>query len=163
MKMWKYIFSTVLGEMAVGGSERGLRFLVLLGDNPSAALESVAPVLELPSPFESAAAKVINYLKGHQVDFSEPLDFSGASNFQEKVWQITRLIPYGETRSYGWIAAQVGKPNAYRAVGQALGSNPLPIIIPCHRVIAANGGLGGFGGGLKMKAFLLHLEARQNT
>jgi methylated-DNA-[protein]-cysteine S-methyltransferase len=75
------------------------------------------------------------------------------------VWEITRLIPYGETRSYAWVAEQIGQPRAVRAVGQALGKNPLPIIIPCHRVITSNGKLGGFGGGLEMKKRLLSLEA----
>jgi len=74
------------------------------------------------------------------------------------VWQATRLIPYGETRSYLWVAVQIGKPGAARAVGQALGRNPLPVIIPCHRVIASDGGLGGFTGGLVMKRRLLELE-----
>jgi len=74
------------------------------------------------------------------------------------VWQATRLIPYGETRSYLWVAVQIGKPGAARAVGQALGRNPLPVIVPCHRVIAADGGLGGFTGGLEMKRRLLELE-----
>ncbi|GAI87660.1 unnamed protein product, partial [marine sediment metagenome] len=78
-------------------------------------------------------------------------------------WEETRLIPYGETRSYAWVAKQVGKPKAARAVGQAMGSNPLPIIIPCHRVITSNGKLGGFGGGLEMKRQLLSLEAVAST
>jgi methylated-DNA-[protein]-cysteine S-methyltransferase len=75
------------------------------------------------------------------------------------VWEKTRLIPYGKTRSYSWVAEQMGKPRAVRAVGQALGKNPLPIIIPCHRVIANNERLGGFSGGVEWKRYLLDLEA----
>ena len=71
---------------------------------------------------------------------------------------MVRTIPYGETRSYGWVASHLGLPKAARAVGQALGRNPLPIIIPCHRVISSDGGLGGFGGGLGLKESLLRLE-----
>jgi methylated-DNA-[protein]-cysteine S-methyltransferase len=74
------------------------------------------------------------------------------------VWLATQKILHGETRSYGWIAGQLGKPEAARAVGQALGRNPLPIIVPCHRVVSGNGGLGGFTGGLDMKKYLLELE-----
>ena len=78
--------------------------------------------------------------------------------FQREVWEATRLIAYGEARSYQWVAGQIKKPKATRAVGQALGSNPLPIIVPCHRVLASDGKLGGFTGGLDMKKNLLHLE-----
>jgi O-6-methylguanine DNA methyltransferase len=75
------------------------------------------------------------------------------------VWRILTKIPRGETRSYGWVAQQVGKPRASRAVGAACGANPVPVIIPCHRVIAGDGSIGGFGGGLPMKRRLLALES----
>ncbi len=91
--------------------------------------------------------------------FPDELDLSTATPFQRQVWEKTRLIPYGETRSYSWVAEQIGKPGAARAVGQALGRNPLPIIIPCHRVVASDGKLCGFAGGLGMKRRLLSLEA----
>jgi methylated-DNA-[protein]-cysteine S-methyltransferase len=99
-----------------------------------------------------------DYYSGKKNAFSVKLDFSNASAFQKQVWQAAQLIPYGETRSYGWIARQIGKPKAARAVGQALGKNPFLIVVPCHRVIAANGTLGGFGCGLEMKQALLQLE-----
>jgi methylated-DNA-[protein]-cysteine S-methyltransferase len=99
------------------------------------------------------------YFKGEKVTFSDELDLSEATPFQQQVWQVTRLIPYGETRSYLWLAMQIGRPEAVRAVGQALGRNPLPIIVPCHRVVASNGGLGGFSGGIEMKKRLLNLES----
>jgi len=116
-----------------------------------------------PPRFEDLIACFRAYFAGHRVDFPDRLDFSGATPFQHLVWQAARLIPYGETRSYSWVAGQIGKPDAARAVGQALGRNPLPIIVPCHRVLAAGGGLGGFSGGIKVKRFLLSLEGASNT
>jgi len=98
------------------------------------------------------------YFSGDEITFPDELDLSGATHFQRRVWEITRLIPYGETRSYTWVAQQVGKPGAARAVGQALARNPLPIIIPCHRVLTIDGKLGGFSGGTEMKRCLLQLE-----
>ncbi len=98
-------------------------------------------------------------MAGHKVAFPDALDLSAATSFQRQVWQITRLIPYGETRSYSWLAEQLGKAGAVRAVGQALGRNPLPIIIPCHRVVAKDGQLGGYTGGVEIKRYLLNLEA----
>lgn len=97
------------------------------------------------------------YFKGRLKEFSIPLDLDG-SPFQKSVWNTLRKIPYGQTRSYKDIAKKVGRPKAYRAVGTANGKNPLSIIIPCHRVIAADGSLGGYSGGLKMKTKLLKLE-----
>jgi methylated-DNA-[protein]-cysteine S-methyltransferase len=103
------------------------------------------------------------YLNGGKIAFPDELDLSGATLFQRKVWEITRLIPYGETRSYAWVAEQIKNPKAVRAVGQALARNPLPLIIPCHRVITIDGRLGGFSGGVEIKKHLLHLEASDNT
>jgi methylated-DNA-[protein]-cysteine S-methyltransferase len=108
--------------------------------------------------FEETIGRFQAYFSGHKMDFPDKLDISEATPFQSRVWQAARLIPYGETRSYAWVAGQIGKPQAARAVGQALGRNPLPVIIPCHRVLAADGGLGGFGGGMETKKFLLSLE-----
>jgi methylated-DNA-[protein]-cysteine S-methyltransferase len=102
--------------------------------------------------------KLQQYFDGQRVVFDEPLDLSGAPAFQRRVWLAVRDIPYGETRSYGQIARQVGSPGAARAVGQAMAANPLPIIVPCHRVIGSNGDLRGFGGGLDLKRRMLKLE-----
>jgi methylated-DNA-[protein]-cysteine S-methyltransferase len=111
-------------------------------------------------PFAKTVARLKSYFAGHQVDFPEELDLSPATDFQRQVWRLTRLIPYGETRSYGWLAKRLGKIGAARAVGQALARNPLPIIIPCHRVVS-NGGLGGYSGGVGVKKSLLRLEAHR--
>ena len=98
------------------------------------------------------------YAEGRRRAFDLPLDWSSIKPFQRAVLQAASTIPFGETRSYRWIAHQIGNPKAVRAVGQALGANPIPIILPCHRVISSNGGLGGYGGGLPLKVKLLKLE-----
>jgi O-6-methylguanine DNA methyltransferase len=97
------------------------------------------------------------YLKGELQRFDCKLDFRGTP-FQKKVWSALVRIPYGRTRSYGDIAQAIGHPKAFRAVGNANGRNSIPLIIPCHRVIASNGGLGGFGHGVKVKRQLLDFE-----
>jgi methylated-DNA-[protein]-cysteine S-methyltransferase len=97
------------------------------------------------------------YLKGQLKSFDCPLDFKGTL-FQKRVWSELAKIPYGQTRSYKEIAKAIGHPQAFRAVGNANGCNSLPLIIPCHRVIESNGGLGGFGHGLKVKRQLLDFE-----
>lgn len=100
------------------------------------------------------------YFAGDLTDFDLSLDFAG-SEFQRLVWKALRAIPYGETRSYGYIANQIGAPGAARAVGLANGRNPIAIIVPCHRVIGAAGSLTGYGGGLDRKRTLLELEKRR--
>lgn len=102
-------------------------------------------------------AELSDYFDGRLERFEVPLDLRGTP-FQREVWVALGRIPYGETRSYGEIAAEIGRPRAYRAVGLANGANPVPLVIPCHRVIAAGGKLGGFGGGLDTKRKLLALE-----
>ncbi len=97
------------------------------------------------------------YFAGRLQEFTVPVRPSGTA-FQQAVWAALRTIPFGETRSYGAIARQIRRPAAVRAVGAANGANPIPVIIPCHRVIGANGSLTGFGGGMERKRFLLDLE-----
>ncbi|MDE0317666.1 MAG: methylated-DNA--[protein]-cysteine S-methyltransferase [Candidatus Poribacteria bacterium] len=99
------------------------------------------------------------YFDGESVDFREiPVKIEMGTDFQNSVWNTIHQIPYGEVRSYKWIAEQIGRPKAVRAVGNATGSNPITIIIPCHRVIGSNGNLGGYGGGLERKRQFLTLE-----
>jgi len=159
----KYItFTTDRGWVGILGSVKGLRNTTL--PQPSAQeaqqlLGDLNDATRAPHSFDNLIQRFRIYFSGHRVAFPDLLDLSGATTFQRQVWEITRLISYGETRSYAWVAEQIGQPGAVRAVGQALGKNPLPIIIPCHRIIASNGKLGGFSGGMEMKKHLLSLEA----
>lgn len=108
---------------------------------------------------KSAVKQLESYFSGKRKDFNIPLSPVG-TEFQKEVWEALRLISYGETVSYGDIAKQIGRPKAVRAVGGAIGRNPLSILIPCHRVIGASGKLTGFAGSLSTKEFLLNLESR---
>jgi len=104
------------------------------------------------------------YFSGERILFDLPIDTRYYTRFQQAVWKAAALIPFGETRSYAWIARKIQNPKSARAVGQALGDNPLPIIIPCHRVVNASGALGGFrGGSLMKKKFLTFEAARRQT
>jgi len=116
-------------------------------------------VKDAGSQNDEAIAELDAYFAGSLKKFSVPLDLRG-TEFQRRVWELLLHIPYGATRSYGQIARAIGRPEASRAVGQAVGTNPVAIIVPCHRVIGASGGLVGYGGGLHRKQALLELEAR---
>ena len=156
------IFNTSLGWIGLFGSAKGLLNTTLPQRSAEEALEQLGDransAVWSPHSFEDLTERLKLYFGGHKVTFPDKLDLSGATPFQCEVWQITRLIPHGETRSYAWVANQIKRPKAVRAVGQALGRNPLPIIVPCHRVVSSNGKLGGFGGGLELKRHLLYLE-----
>jgi len=106
-----------------------------------------------------AERELAEYFRGERTTFTVPVQQAGTV-FQESVWRTLCTIPFGETRSYTWLAAQVGRPRAVRAVGSANGRNAVPIIVPCHRVIRAGGELGGYGGGLDAKRWLLAQEQR---
>jgi methylated-DNA-[protein]-cysteine S-methyltransferase len=108
-------------------------------------------------PFAAAAAQLAAYFDGDLTEFDLPLSPAG-TDFQLRVWEGLQAIPYGETVSYGELARRLGNPSASRAVGLANGKNPISIVVPCHRVIGANGSLTGYGGGLDRKRFLLGLE-----
>ena len=108
-----------------------------------------------------AVRQLREYFAGRRTEFDLPLAHEGTA-FQRKVWRKLQEIPYGETISYGELARRVGNPKASRAVGSANGKNQIPIVIPCHRVIAGDGGLGGFGGGLPVKEKLLKLESTRS-
>jgi O-6-methylguanine DNA methyltransferase len=103
-------------------------------------------------------AELEGYFAGALTKFHEPIAFAVGTPFQQKSWKALTTIPYGETRSYRWLAEKVGSPKGYRAVGMANHHNPIPIIVPCHRVVQADGTLGGYGGGLDVKRKLLRLE-----
>ena len=149
--------------MGILGSNQGLRRTTLPQPSEQQVRQLLGDSLDQaecsPHLFTGLMERFRAYFAGHRIDFPDKLDLSGATPFQRRVWEVTRLIPYGDTRSYLWVAEQIKQPGAVRAVGQALGGNRLPVIIPCHRVLAKSGGLGGFGGGLEMKSYLLSLEA----
>lgn len=111
-------------------------------------------------PFAEAAAQLADYFAGARTAFDLPLRLEGTA-FQRRVWDALRTIPYGETWSYGQLAAEIGSPGASRAVGLANGRNPVAIVVPCHRVVGADGRLTGYGGGLERKRALLDLERRR--
>ncbi len=136
--------STTLGSTTPGSTTPGS---TTLGSTPG----------ETPSVLRAAAAQLEEYFSGARRSFALPLAPRG-TEFQLAVWEALAGIPYGETITYGELARRVRRPAAFRAVGQANGANPLPIVCPCHRVVAAGGRLGGYGGGLEVKRMLLALE-----
>lgn len=158
------VFHTIQGWMGCLDSPSGLVRTTLPQTTPQQAIEMldgigiVKQAAWSPHSFTYIIRLFSEYFNGDRKEFNCVLDFERATTFQKQVWEATRSIPFGETRSYGWVAEQIGKPAAVRAVGQALGKNPLPIIVPCHRVISSNGDLCGFNGGLEMKRELLQLE-----
>jgi len=107
---------------------------------------------------KSVINELLDYFNGNKVNFKSILDLSIGTIFQRKVWGQISKTPYGELRTYKWIAREIGNLNAVRAVGNAVGKNPVPPIIPCHRVIRSDGGLGGFSSGISLKKWLLKLE-----
>ncbi|GBG39782.1 methylated-DNA--[protein]-cysteine S-methyltransferase [Mycobacterium montefiorense] len=115
-----------------------------------------------PGAFDKAVDQLLAYFAGELTSFDVELDLRG-TEFQRRVWKALLTIPYGETRSYGEIAEQIGAPGTARAVGLANGHNPIAIVVPCHRVIGANGSLTGFGGGIERKRTLLELENQRSN
>jgi methylated-DNA-[protein]-cysteine S-methyltransferase len=161
------VFHTAAGWMAIFGSAAGVQRIILPRKSTAEVQQQLGDIagqaVQSSQPYEDLITRFKDYFNGNRVDFPDRLDFTGATPFQREVWQAARDIPCGETRSYAWLAERIGRPEAARAVGQALGRNPLPVVIPCHRVIAGNGGLGGFSGGLEMKKLLLGLEAKASV
>jgi methylated-DNA-[protein]-cysteine S-methyltransferase len=154
MICWYEIDSPV-GALLLAGDSRGLtRLQFQAGPDP---LRPPAGWRQDADAFMQTIAQLGEYFAGKRRTFQLPLAPAGTA-FQLSVWQALRAIPYGETVSYGELAHQLGLPNGARAVGLANGANPLPIIVPCHRVIGADGSLTGFGGGLPIKRALLSLE-----
>lgn len=150
--MARLAVDTPFGPMVLEGEENLTRLWLpnALPDNRRRGEET--PLLR------AARTQLLEYLSGARRSFDLPLDPAG-TDFQRSVWEALRAIPYGQTRTYGEIAAAVGRPRAVRAVGQANHVNPLPIFIPCHRVVGKNGALTGYAGGLDLKSALLALES----
>ncbi len=156
------LVDTAWGWLIVSATPVGLVRAVLPRSSRQAALQAADSNLVLPpqgSLLARAAHFAREYFSQHVVACELPLDLRGMTPFRQDVLRACAAIPYGGTRSYGELAAAVGKPRAARAVGQAMARNPLPLFVPCHRVIGADGGLTGFGAGLEWKRKLLALEA----
>lgn len=163
--------ATPLGTYTAAFTERGLACLTFPADSANACvtwlrrqLPASSVVIE-PAPGGDARVAELEqqlaaYFAGELTHFSVPLDVLGTP-FQQAVYRALIDIPYGETRTYRQIAVAVGRPNAIRAAGAANGANPIPIIVPCHRVVGSDGTLTGYGGGLELKARLLELERRR--
>lgn len=156
------LLTTARGWVALAYSRRGILALTLPGENPDRAGEALRRAALLPlargEGYETLARDLNRYFRGEAVAFEYPLDLAAASPFQRRVWAVLRGIPYGATQSYRDVARAVGMPRAARAVGQAVGANPIPLLIPCHRVVASDGSLGGYAWGLTWKRRLLELE-----
>jgi methylated-DNA-[protein]-cysteine S-methyltransferase len=158
---------TPLGPIWVGVSERGL-IAVEIGASQASFVEMLQrrfpgfqPAQDLDRTSE-AIRQIQDYLEGGRQEFALPLDWSAMTAFQETALRLTLAIPYGKVTTYGEIARQMGRPRAARAVGRAEATNPMPLVIPCHRVLGTDGGLHGYGapGGIKTKAWLLEMESR---
>jgi methylated-DNA-[protein]-cysteine S-methyltransferase len=147
-------FDTPVGRLTLVASDAGLRRVLWPGEAPPAgARPGPQPVLD------AAAAQLEQYFAGTRTAFDLPLELAGTA-FQRRAWLELAAIPYGTTRSYGAQAERLGRPGAARAVGAANARNPLPVVLPCHRLVGARGALTGFAGGLEVKRALLAHEAR---
>ena len=151
-KQTYFVYQTPLGRITLASDGQALTHLVfgatdLAGTNKPTSLTN------------RASTEILEYLAGKRTKFDIPLNPQG-SDFQRSVWNALLTIPYGQTRTYGEVAAMIGNPRSGRAVGGANNKNPIPLIIPCHRVIGVNGNLVGYAAGLHIKRFLLDLEAK---
>lgn len=153
-----------VGRLLLAATPRGLVRIAFAGEDHDRVLESLAGslgprVLRAPRRLAAAAAELEEYFAGRRRTFDLPLDLSLSRGFRQLVQQHLPQIEYGTTLSYGQVAALVGRPRAVRAVGTACATNPLPIVVPCHRVLRSDGSLGGYLGGAEAKTTLLELEA----
>jgi methylated-DNA-[protein]-cysteine S-methyltransferase len=159
-KIYRLGMDTPIGRLVLEGTGEALISLLLpnaAASAPPAPTWTTDADLRLAPPVALAARQLAEYFAGLRTKFEIPLAFAGTP-FQEDVWRALGEIPYAETITYGQLAEIVGRPRSYRAVGQANGANPLPIVLPCHRVLATGGRIGGYGGGLDAKHRLLALE-----
>lgn len=152
------------GPLLLAATPRGIVRVNLPAYDPEETLEELAArisprVLEAPARLDDARRELDLYFEGKLTEFDLPLDWRLTDGFRRKVQRAIARIPYGQTRTYMDMARSAGNERAVRAAGTACGSNPIPIVVPCHRVLRTGGGLGGYGGGLPMKEALLDLEA----
>jgi len=166
MKVHHTLLLTVVGPLLAAASDRGLLRLSFLPESyvyrtevkrMARTLSGEIGLREDPAPFNRLVTQLGEYFSGRRQEFDLPLDLQG-SRFQLAVWEQILRIPFGKTSSFRQIARRIGRPAATRAVGQAVGHNPLIIVVPCHRVVGSDGKLVGFGAGVTVKAQLLRLE-----
>ncbi len=155
MKTYFTEFASPLGTLQLRGTEAALTGVFM--ENHRHVLPPSAEALRDGAPLREARRQLEEYFSGERHVFSLALKMEG-TDFQQRVWEALRAIQFGETISYGELARRIGHPRAVRAVGLANGRNPISIVVPCHRVIGANGKLTGYGGGMERKQFLLTLE-----
>jgi methylated-DNA-[protein]-cysteine S-methyltransferase len=154
-----------VGTLVAAATQRGLATLSYedFHGGVDAVLDSLAAklsprMLEAPKKLDDVRRELDEYFEGRRRDFDLPIDWSLATEFTRRILQATAAIPFGQTSTYGKVAARAGNPKASRAAGRALGSNPIPIVVPCHRVVGTNGQLTGYTGGLHRKVALLQIE-----
>ena len=153
--MWFDAFNTPIGQLTIAADDSGLRFVLF--ENNKYDVPGRQDWRRDSGPTRAAREQLLQYFAAERQTFDMPLHLGG-TEFQKKTWATLAQIPFGQTWSYSELAAKIALPKAVRAVGAANGRNPLPIILPCHRVIGANGSLTGFGGGLPTKKWLLEHE-----
>ncbi len=151
------------GSLLLATSRRGLVRVAFPEEDVDSVLERLARgvsprIVEAPAPLDPVRRELDEYFSGRRREFELDLDWTLVGRFGRRVLKVTSEIPYGGVQSYGEVAADAGSPRGSRAAGNALGSNPIPIVIPCHRVLRTGGALGGYGGGLERKRWLLELE-----
>jgi methylated-DNA-[protein]-cysteine S-methyltransferase len=151
------------GDLVVATTPRGLVRLAYPDEDRDRVLQELATrvsprMMEAPGRLDAVRRQLEEYFAGTRQRFDVPVDYELTRGFTRKVLRATSLIPFGSLSTYMEVAGRAGNPRAYRAAGNALGSNPIPIVVPCHRVVHADGGLGGYTGGLDRKRFLLSLE-----
>lgn len=156
-------YDSPVGALTVMVTNRGLVRVSYPGDGIAGQLEELADrvsprILESPRRTDEVRHQLDEYFDGVRRSFDLRIDWRLVGGFAREVLAVTSAIPFGSVSTYGEVAARAGSPRAYRAAGNALGSNPIPIVVPCHRVVHAGGGLGGYAGGLDRKRYLLNLE-----
>ena len=163
MKLYYAVLNTKIGKILVTRTDKGLNNLLFHQPTWGRFFEELKKnkrldLVEAKSKFSKLGKQLNDYFSGKKIKFNEKLDLSGGTPFEQKVWKKMLKVPYGKTISYGKLAALAGNSRKARVVGNACGKNPVSIVVPCHRIIKSDGGLGGYGGGIELKKRLLKIE-----
>lgn len=153
------VIPSPFGPIGIAATPRGISRISVRGRHAAPApCPNAPPCPRARGRLDKLRSQLLAYLEGKLVRFNVPLDLSAGTPFQRSVWRACARIPRGQVRSYGQLAVMAGCPSSARAVGQAMAANPIPIVIPCHRVVRSDGSLGGYGLGVRLKKQLLRLE-----